>query len=190
MVKSHKNFGAEAFKVRLAQYFDHCRQNRYKTPHLLMREMHRLAPHKTKAEKLQEKEKLAFSRQPNKTETPTIPTTNMIDCYPDDVQPITSAQMIETVTAMIHEDESNEVGHRNKFQRIKRMLTKKNSSMDSDGEDLDVDEHEDMRIFFNRAMSLTDVKSETHERIKDYVCKQVSQIEQGAQNFGEYAFSI
>jgi len=41
-VKSHKQFGNKIFKDRNAQYFDHLRQNRYKTRHLLLRETHRL----------------------------------------------------------------------------------------------------------------------------------------------------
>lgn len=41
LVKSHKSFGNDLFKERHQQYFDQVKMNRYKTRHLLLREVHR-----------------------------------------------------------------------------------------------------------------------------------------------------
>ena len=58
--QSHKEFGTEVFKVRNAQYFQHERIKQYKTPNLLLREIHRaLRGLISNAQKQRDREELA-----------------------------------------------------------------------------------------------------------------------------------
>jgi hypothetical protein len=90
MVKSHRTFGNTVFKNRNAQYFDHLKQDRYKTRHLLLREVHRaLRGTITRQQKEKEKKELLLSLNPTGIEE-----INMIEAYPDTSVPIESTQMI------------------------------------------------------------------------------------------------
>ena len=120
LIKSHRTYGNTIFKNRNSQYFDHLKRDRYKTRHLLMREVHRsLRGTITRQQKEKEIRDLDYDGEGQR-----IKTVNMIDAYPDTSVRVESYHIIQTLTEMANEEAANEVGHLSKEDMIDIVLNK------------------------------------------------------------------
>ena len=107
LIKSHRTFGNTIFKNRNSQYFDHLKKDRYKTRHLLLREVHRsLRGTITRQQKEKEVREMDLRNNPFG-----VSEVNMIEAYPDTSVPVESQHIIQTLTEMANEELANDVGH-------------------------------------------------------------------------------
>ena len=97
----HKEFSEEVFKVRNTQYFQHERIKKYKTPHLLLREVHRaLRGLISNAQKQRDRENIKKGGQKEEV----VQVFNDIKNYPDNTLLIKTDMIIENVTKMGEEE--------------------------------------------------------------------------------------